>query len=66
VNKNMVDLRNMSNDQLQSRLREITLDSIRYNQKSETKKQSTDTMFNRKLKREKARILTILNERSVR
>lgn len=70
--KNIVSLRNKSNDQLNDRLNEINISLRRMRQykaiqSTELGSPSThDTAYMSRLRKEKARILTILNERRER
>jgi ribosomal protein L29 len=61
------DLRRMSNDQLKVRLNEIVISLRRAVGKVKAGGTTgEDTMYIRRLKKEKARILTILRERELR
>lgn len=71
--KAVVDLREKSDEQLQNRLNEISISFRRTLSKNSTARElnakvsmGTNTMYLRKLKKEKARILTILNERKIK
>ena len=69
--KNLVDLRQKSNDELQNRLNEIATIFIRIKTAASTASElssksgqsGANTSYIWKLRKERARILTILNER---
>lgn len=64
--KQTVELRRMSNDQLKNRLTDLGNSLMRAVGRNKAGKPEDDSMYIRKLRKEKARILTLLRERELK